>query len=307
MKPLLPLLMCLFLFSCGQGNNNTKQTTHTDSTHITAPKTDSTTYNTRLDNYQKFVSELDTSDANSATTAANKFKELFNTPDTVLNDRAYMIFERFYAKLMFGINDHLFKDDKTPINYETFKVEDENTYPAALRDLNTKLKANGYRFIEVEGSPVVSQDRIILIKWFYPSVSITMRKYLDEVNKENAEGLEDDGGLTIPVTLLSDRTVWWEQFSTEHPRFVFAHEAQFQKQIYFTYLLTGMDNTPMIDYETKTISKDFKDAYDHLLTTYPNSETAKLVKPYYDALLAKKTAEAKQIVEKYRSQKLMAF
>lgn len=306
MKKLFVLCSTALLFSCGQGNNKPAPPKDTAGVNMKPAQSENKSI-TLLDDYQKFISALDTTDAGTATLAANKYRELFASKDTVLNDKAYVIFDRYYNKLMFGLNDFVFHDPKNSDALTGVNIDDEKTYPASLRDLCVKLRDNGFRFIEVEGSPQIAQHRLFVTKMFYPSLSVTMRQYLDEVNKENEEGFEDDGGLIISVVQLADRTIWWEQFAAAHPGFIMSNEVAFQKQIYFTYLVRGMDNSPILDYETKTIDKSYKEAYEHLIAKYPGAETTKLIKPYYDALLAKNNAEASRILESFKTQKLTSW
>lgn len=300
---LIPLVA---LVSCGSGGNRSSLQSDTTMTRIAAQqKVDSSGY--KLQSYQEYINTLDTTDAGTLTLAANKYRALFTTNDTILNDKAYTIFERYYTKLMFGINDFVFRDTVNITIFDTLDLSEEKNYPPSRYDLCVKLKENGFRIIHVEGSPQLGEDRAVLEKWFYGSVSSVMKKYLEEVKKETDEGFEDDGGLLITPVQLADRTIWWEQFAATYQHFIFSAEARHQHQIYFTYLLHGMDNTPVMDYETKSLDAGFRDAYDHLLTKYASEKTTQLVKPYFEALKKKNIPEADKLLEDYKAQSLLLW
>jgi len=54
--------------------------------------------------YQKYINTLDKPIREIATLAATKYQELFNTTDTVLNDKAYAVFEKYSSRLLYGVN-----------------------------------------------------------------------------------------------------------------------------------------------------------------------------------------------------------
>jgi hypothetical protein len=99
--------------------------------------------------------------------------------------------------------------------------------------------------------------------------------------------------------------LYWEHFLDNHPTFRFSEEIKQNKRGYTTFLLEGLSNTPLLDMDTNKLSPDFKEAFDHVLDTAPQSNLAGLVKPYYLALQKNDTKTAKSLLLKYKKQRII--
>ena len=73
----------------------------------------------------------------------------------------------------------------------------------------------------------------------------------------------EDAGIIITPQQYIDRVIWHEKFIADNPDFILLKNCKAYKKAYLTYLLTGIDNTSLYDYddETKLIR------YDHILDT----------------------------------------
>jgi hypothetical protein len=125
-----------------------------------------------------------------------------------------------------------------------------------------------------------------------------MIQYLEQLNQENKEGYGEDGGLIIEPNILVDRAVWWERFTMEHPDFIFKLLPRQLQQSYTSTLITGQDNTPLFYDEGGPLEEYYKTAYDYLLSKHADSETAKMLRPYYAALVKSDTAAIKSLRRK---------
>ena len=297
-RKLILFFLGSLLCSCGQGNNH--------QTADTVRHADTIANNPGIATYQKYINTLDTADAGTATLAAKKYKELFSNYDTLINDQAYCIFEKFYFHLASVLNEHFLSAHAFEIT-NTLVIDSPSTYPPQLAKLDESLKENGFELIESEGDLQINENRDFITKWFYSSVSTIMKKYLGEVNKENKGGFEEDGGLLISSNELSERAIWWENFTAYYPRFVLINEAMQQKQLYLTCLLKGLDNSPVLNYDSHRLTEFFKIAYVHLISKHPDATATKMIKPYYEALLANDTAKANKIIHQYEDQKLLLW
>jgi hypothetical protein len=257
--------------------------------------------------YRNFIGSLDTANAENITIARQKYNAIFTNNDTVLNDRALSVFETYYTRLMFALNRKL-DANKTLIDVPaSLNAADISTYPPQLVKYAAVLKNNGFELIESEGSIAIGEDRDFVTKWFYPKVSATMRRFLEQLNKETKEGLQDDEALLISATTLADRAVWWEQFAASQPGFTRSGEANTFRQLYLTILLKGLDNSPVLNYDSHNLTEFYRGAYEHLLSRYPDAAASKLVKPYYEALRAKDDKKAAQIIKEYEDRKLLIW
>ena len=156
-----------------------------------------------------------------------------------------------------------------------------------------------------EGDTYIGQDLDFLEKWFSPIVSPVMKEYIARLNKDDKEGFQEDAGLTISTVQLASRTVWWEQFAAKYPDAITASLATNYWKGYLGTLLEGMDNTPVMDYENKTISDDYKTAYTYIQNKYPGTKTNNIIAPYFKLLLQKNKQKADDLIKQYQVKKII--
>ena len=87
----------------------------------------------------------------------------------------------------------------------------------------------------------------------------------------------------IGHTELIDRIVWWENFNKENKAFLFRELPHHRQQMYTSGLIMGEDNSPLLD-DKNELNIYFRNAYDYLFNQYADSESAKILRPYYAAL-----------------------
>ncbi len=294
MKTSYSLFILFILFSCNQ-SNDTKADKSIESTPIGSNATNA------ISEYQHFISQLDTSNVQTATIAAKKYQELFTNEPPEIKDKAFVIFNAHYERLDRTINA-LHEKDTT--NFDPLISLDASgkALPISekLKAYNDKLKRNGFEVSSSEGISYIMQDRDFFANWFYSYVSPTMKAYLLQLNKENKEGFGEDAGLIIDPKQFVDRLVWWEDFIKNDTLFILRNEAKERKKDLLTFFVNGMDNSPIVDYATNKINDYYRKAYSYLQDTYPNSETNKVVNPYFKALSTMNNKKASEILNDYK-------
>jgi hypothetical protein len=308
-KTVLHIFILTLFWSCNQTtcNKQTADNVLADTSTNLTNQTKGENSNPKLVEYKNYIQQLDSFDAASSTMAAKKFKELFTGQTVVLCDSAFVIFNGFYESLDRNLNE---KHQKDTTNYDplvyVYEKGKEPVIPQKLTDYNRKLKDNGYEVAMDEGMTFILQDRDFISTNLYPFISNSLREYLTQLNKENKEGFATDGGLIISPTQLAKRIIWFENFMTANPNFIFSAKCLETKTGYLSILLTGMDNTPLYDdYETKKLSQYYADGYQYLLSKYPNSQTTKIVQPYFLALKKGQTARAEDLLKRYKEQSII--
>ncbi len=299
-RAILPVVAFLAVLSGSCNNGNTPKTVAV--TTETIPNAAQP-----LSVYEQYLNKLDTGHAVNASLAAHKFEELFSTTTQQINDSAYRLFERYYTRLADGLSDQHKFDTIETISSNAISLDDPGKYLAELAKPFAELKANGFRLSETEGMVIVIEDRSFIQPHFYKFVSPSMKEFLQQVKKESDEGFQEDAALLISPVQLCERTVWWEKFANTYPAFAMKDYATGTQKEYTTVLLKGMDNSPIADYDTKHIDSAYKEAYDHVLRKYPESATAHILKPYYDALLANDSAKASKLLMEYRNQNIILW
>ena len=301
MKQFILGVLCISLLGCNSNHTelaNKPNSTTNDSINLSINKSPQKA-GPQIEAYSAFLGTLDTSDATNCGKAVAKFKSLFAKTDAATNDSAYVLFDHYFRRLSNSLEIRYI--DYWPT--DSIIPEKQAILPSEIALIAT-LKANGFKFISSEGAWYVNADRDSIQKWFSTLVSPSMKDYLERVAIEDSERYGDDGAILIPITTLADRAVGWERFSNAHPGFVMKDEVMGKYQFYLTELMMGEDNTPAVDWEGQYITDYFLKGYEHLFTKYPESNTTKRLKPYFDALQQKNMTKAQQILSQYKEQKI---
>jgi len=255
--------------------------------------------------YRAFISSLDTNDIHSVSKASAKFTDLFNGADSAKADSAYVLFHHLYNKVGSAVNEEHLKDTTNYNDYVGIVLKKHQKQTPKKDKFIKGLKENGFTLGMSEGMTYVKQKRGFLATVFYPHVSAAMKQYLQQVDKENEEGFVEDAGLEIIPSKLVDRIVVWEDFLNNYPSFPFAEEIKNTNRGYTTFLLEGIDNTPLMEYDSKKLSDDYRQAYEHAEIAYPNAAITTAIKPYYQALQKGDNTTAKKLLSQYRKQGLI--
>lgn len=297
MKYSYALLFLLTLFACNRSQNKTVDNSQSGPTQMV----NSATSSDAIKDYQLFVSKLDTFNVETVTTAAKKYQSLFKNEDSELKDKGFSIFNAYYDRLDKNVNE-LHENDTT--NFDPLIMLDASgksiPIPKKLKDYNDRLKRNGFEVSSTEGISYIQKDRDFIEKWFYSFVSSSMKEYLQQLNKESKEGFQEDAGLTIAAQQYADRLVWWDNFIQKYPTFHMIENAKKHRKELLTFFVIGMDNSPVLDYETNKLAHYYKNAYTYLQSNYPSSETNKVVNPYFKALLQNDKAKGSALLNKYK-------
>ncbi len=298
------------LFSCGETKKNDTNSTSTDSLSVENEIVVETT--NPSEEYQTFVTSLDTTQMKSSKQAVEKFKELYTTATPQQADEGFLIFDKLYNSLAFNLDEQHYKNSSKSEEYDKYDqiagiyngYNDGKDAPAEMIAYNNELASHGFGIGMTEGSTFILQNRDFFKIYFYDKVSQPLKSYLIQKNKEAKEMFSSDGGLLISPTRLAERVIWAENFIKENPNFhsKLMKEVKWSKKSYLTALMFGMDNTPAFDYQTKELSPDFEAAYQTLTSSYSDTETATIIKPYYEAIKNKNTKKQQELIEKYQNE-----
>ena len=297
MKKYLPILLCAVTLSCKQGYKSipTADTT----TALLAPTRPAVAYNDEvLSQYSSFLGSLSDTVLTNTVVAAKRFSELFKGQDKNTCDSGYLMFENYHLALNGKLDEMHSKDG---IGYDSV-FTDTTQFPARLSLRLAELKENGFYVGSSEGMTFIQPDFDFVAKWFYGKVSPVMKTYLVQQNKEDKERFSEDAGLMITPKQLAQRVVWWEDFFMNNPYSLITPRAKANWIMYLDVLLSGMDNSPVVEYADNTISPDYQMAYKYMQRSHPISESNKFVAPYYELLLKKDKNGADRLLKQYRNQ-----
>lgn len=216
-------------------------------------------------------------------------------------DAAYILLNQFLFRMevegeFYTLTD---KINWTESDYEQIANDrfDMNKYP-----VTQSFKENGFRLETGEGMVFPIADWEQLHTFFSPKVTPVMKQYLDQNLRESRDLESDDGGLLISLDQMAERAAFWEKFNRDNPGFVLSDRSLISEQWMRNVLISGMDNTPMYNYETKAIEAQFKEVWAKVQQQYPNTKLAQKCKEISD-LCAQNGWKYTEAVERW----LMAF
>lgn len=138
------------------------------------------------------------------------------------------------------------------------------------------LEHAGFKVISVEGNeqPIIDYH---FIEAYSGQLSKEMQDFTSFMVLNSDEPWAKDAAILIPLTDLADRIAQGEQFLVGYPDSAGKKKVQTQYRYYLLSFLGGLDNTPLVDYNSKGIDPEFIAAFQYYLDTYPELETAKTV------------------------------
>ena len=245
--------------------------------------------------YKYFADGLDTKDVESTVSAIDRYKSDFKDKRVGLCDTAFMVLQSVVDSIELDLNVALIEDTT---DYSTLYLK--KTLSSKVADFKSLLNTNGFDLKSVEGIVYIVQDRSYLLNQISAMVSETLKTYLTQIADETAEGFVEDAFVTITPNQFVDRVLWYENFIHSNPDFMYIENCETNRESYLTYLFVGLDNTRLYDNEELMVLNPFySTAYDYLLKTYPQSETAKLLVPYYKAIKENKSIVVSDLIGKY--------
>ncbi len=116
---------------------------------------------------------------------------------------------------------------------------------------------------------------------FKGHVSKGLNSYLDQRNKELAEGFSEDAGLRISFNQVYERVVAWENIIQENPHFILSDDADYYYKTYLETLLTGMDNSRVFDGDDRKLNPEIQKLYESIIQSAGNSKSKSIISEYY--------------------------
>lgn len=244
--------------------------------------------------FEKYVETTDSTPENMLV-VVGRFKELMATENPAIVDSAILKFEVFYRSVEANLNEKIMNDTT---DFSVIWMGE--TIPNHIKQYQKKLKDNGFKLASSEGMAYVMQDRSFVAKHLYDFVSTEMKNYLMQIQKESDEGFADDAYITISPRQHVERIIWYEKFIAQNSDFILIENCKSYHKAYLTYIFTGLDNSPLyVSEENLQLNPYFDTAYKLALNKYSDSEMAKLIKPFYEAVKAKDKILANKILKDY--------
>ncbi|HWR60337.1 MAG TPA: hypothetical protein VN580_01920 [Clostridia bacterium] len=169
-------------------------------------------------------------------------------------------------------------------NFDLSKIDD--TQDTELKSLLAETRDMGYKVETAEGTffPILSHE---YLKKFTAYASDDIKAYVDIMAVESGKVPAKDAALVISWNEVVERALAQEDYIGKYGSSVKAGAVKELQKRYLTFMLYGLNNTPLFSYEDKTMNKEAREAYQKAVGENEGSELMKLLGDYLE--LAKKS------------------
>ena len=174
------------------------------------------------------------------------------------------------------------------------------TQDPALKSLLKETMSMGYKVETAEGMFFPIQDYGYLKK-FSPYAGENIKVYIDIMAVESEKVPAKDAALVISWDEVLERAFSQEDYLEKYGDSVEADSVKELYGKYRTFILFGLNNTPLFSYEDKTMDKDARAAYEKAAKSNGDSELGKLLDSYMK-VIEKNGYKLTDEVDKFRKE-----
>lgn len=162
-------------------------------------------------------------------------------------------------------------------DFDLNKIDDVQN--AEVKGLLAETRDMGYRVETAEGSffPIINYE---YLKKFSPYASDDIKVYIDLMAVESGKVPAKDAALVIGWDEVVERALAQEAYISEYESSVKTDTVKDLQKRYLTFMLYGLNNTPLFSYEDKTMDKEAKAVYKQAVKDNEGSGLAKLLGEY---------------------------
>lgn len=164
-------------------------------------------------------------------------------------------------------------------NFDLSKIDD--TQDPELKSLLAETRDMGYKVETAEGTffPILSYE---YLKKFTSYASDDIKAYVDIMAVESGKVPAKDAALVIGWDEVVERALAQEDYIGKYDSSVKAGAVKELQKRYLTFMLYGLNNTPLFSYEDKTMDKEAREAYQKAVGENEGSELMKLLGDYLE-------------------------
>lgn len=153
----------------------------------------------------------------------------------------------------------------------------------AVKTLLQRIKENGYKMETAEGMyyPVIDYS---IYQKYDSMLPGDIAAYHNLMTAESNKAAAKDAALVIGWNEVIQRALTQEKFLSQYGNSAKAAEIKELYKRYVVYTFYGANNTPLFDYETKTMNKEAKNAYEQAVGLDANSKLLTQLKSYLTIL-----------------------
>lgn len=230
--------------------------------------------------YSAVLSDLNRNDLLNIDRAITLFTS--NKADSLSRDSMLISFNEFMSDVMQEYySGNMLGNQKL---LDQFLNKDDQ---GEAKKLTALLAKHGIKLTFQENDFYLEPDLEFVQEHLEGALSSGSRNYL-QTKISLARGIydEDHQPFSKPDS-LSYLMIAWEDFMAKNPGYVLRDEILAQYIDALTLYLTGLEQLPLFDPETKLLTPEYKASYLRYLEKYPDRESTKTVKKFYELLASK--------------------
>lgn len=155
------------------------------------------------------------------------------------------------------------------------------------KKLTALLAKHGIKLTFQENDFYLEPDLEFVQEHLDGALSSGSRNYL-QTKINLARGIYDENQQPVSKPdSLACQMIAWEDFMAKNPGYVLKDEILAQYIDALTLYFTGLEHAPLFDPDSKIIMPEYKASYLRYLEKYPDRESTKMVKKFYDLLASK--------------------
>lgn len=177
----------------------------------------------------------------------------------------------------------------------------DETQDPALKGLLKETRDMGFKVETAEGTffPIMNYENL---KKFSPYANDEIRDYIDIMAVETNKVPAKDAALVIGWDDVVDRALAQEAYVKKYSSSAKAESIKELQKKYLTFMMLGLNNTPLFSYEDKTMDKEAKEAYLKAIKDNEGNKDSELIKLLgnYMKLVEKSGYKLTDEVDKFR-------
>ncbi|MCT4697548.1 hypothetical protein [Tenacibaculum haliotis] len=242
-----------------------------------------------LNGFMNMINKLNKNSLQSISISRDFVKNRLPSNIKITDDNFYS-YEAFLNNVINNYNEVLWnnqtlqsKINDYEYNYKKIDLETKKRNDIEVKNFIIMLNERNLTLDSSEGTYFIVEDSDFSLSLFKNNLSTSFIDYLKIIKVEDKHKFADDAALLISYEKLSERVITWERYIGKHKSL--SHKNSIRRyKIYLSTLLRGVDNTPIYNYNNKTITNEIKTVYKKYITRYPNSKSGKVISKYYDYL-----------------------
>lgn len=251
---------------------NIRSTIQDYESKFTSPKGNLTTFKNQITGFR----DLGLISIPITESLINKYLSTFSKAE---RDSVYVMFNEIVYSAINDFNDSL------ELKYTSLlRRNNKKIVETEITEFKRSLDICGLTLLQTEGENYVDVKYDYYYKLFKGRVSPALNDYLKIRMKELRQGFSEDAELLISFHQLYRRVLTWEKFNKKYPDFFYRQETQLNYQTYLSTLITGMDNSPVFDYDSGKLFPIIHDLFLDIVSRHNSLKSTRVIKEYYELL-----------------------